>query len=78
GFMFGIGHTFGPFIEKPYLTGDQFAGLTQDNRNALLAKNISVRKADIAGIDDTDVRRHKLMIPYLICGSIHILGKYNN
>ncbi|CAG2106259.1 unnamed protein product, partial [Medioppia subpectinata] len=28
GFMFGIGHTFGPFIEKPYLTGDQFAGLT--------------------------------------------------
>ncbi|CAG2171822.1 unnamed protein product [Oppiella nova] len=73
GFMFGIGHTLGPLIEKPYLTGEQFAALDADNRVALVAKNISVHKSDILS-DDSYVRRHKLMIPYLICGSIHILG----
>ena len=60
GFMFGIGHTIGPLVEKPYLTGEN-----HDNTKQLSAMLM---------IRDQELRRHKLMNPYLFCGAIQLIG----
>ena len=62
GFMFGMGQILGPLIEKPYLTGE----LSIKVKN-LLSEELSL-------LNDTELRRTKLHIPYLICGSIISIG----
>ena len=62
GFMFGIGHTLGPLIEKPYLTGERHLNITNFIDESSLYTY------------DSHFRRAKLLIPYLICGTIHSIG----
>ena len=61
GFMFGIGHTLGPLIEKPYLTGEQPLTVNTNQMSDQL-------------INESELRRNKLHIPYLICGLIVSIG----
>ena len=66
GFMFGIGHTLGPLIEKPYLTGEKFPNF----KNNFVTNEMSVKSLLI----ESNFRRTKLHIPYLICGSFVLIG----
>ncbi|XP_054162221.1 sodium-dependent glucose transporter 1-like [Oppia nitens] len=73
GFMFGIGHTLGPLIEKSYLTGEVLNDFHE--KHGLLHKNnLTALEEHMLEVGLPEVRRQKLVTPFLICGLFHIIS----
>lgn len=71
-FMYGIGTIFGPMIDKPFLTGELIHSLNKTISKLNETKTITI--PEILELDNIE-RRDKLHVPFLIIGSLELIGK---
>lgn len=77
-FLFGIGTIIGPLLEECHLTGEvqiQLNATNLDNGTSRGDPSLTNQTSEDPAVYELSERRAKLMIPFLIIGSMQFIGE---